>query len=175
MSYEDITKKAEELAEKYNPNNLSPFPYQNILEDRKDLKINLVNLPDGVSGAIDFNSEKSIFNIYVSPNKPQTRQHFTIAHELGHYFLHFEVIKGEKIIIDGEHQLDGENMLFRLDNAVATKIEIEANNFAASLIMPHDLVLSAWKNLENIEECAKIFNVSTAAMSIRLEKLGLLN
>jgi Zn-dependent peptidase ImmA (M78 family) len=40
--------------------------------------------------------------------------------------------------------------------------------------MPKDLVISAWSTLKNIEECAKIFNVSVSAMSIRLERLGLI-
>lgn len=174
MSYDEINKLAEEIASQYNPDNISPFPYQNIQDAKDDLKIYVVDLPEGVSGVTAYDKENKLFNIYICRTKPQTRQHFTIAHELGHYFLHGDVIQQEELHIDGEGQLDGENMLFRLDNAIATRIETEANNFAASLIMPKNLVIKAWNTLKSIEECAKVFNVSTAAMSIRLERLKLL-
>ena len=69
---------------------------------------------------------------------------------------------------------ESNGMMFRSDNAPTTEMEIEANRFAASLIMPEKWVLKAWSELENVVECAKVFNVSVSAMSIRLERLGLL-
>lgn len=66
-------------------------------------------------------------------------------------------------------------MLYRRDEAVSTKLETEANNFAASLIMPAELVKRAWEKLRDVEDCAQVFNVSVEAMSIRLSRFGLVN
>lgn len=170
-----IANLAEELAKKYNPDGLSPFPYEEIEKDKKDLHIFYSEqLSENLSGAIIFDKDDNDFSVIINKNKPETRKNFTIAHELGHYFLHLEIIKEQEIFIDGENSLDSNNILFRLDNAKSSQLEIEANNFAASLLMPADLVTKAWETLKSVEECAKIFNVSVSAMSIRLERMGLL-
>lgn len=169
---QNAQKRAKEIIEKYNPEGLSPFPFEVIEKDRNDLNIVPISLSSDLSGVIEFSEDKNEFTIFVNADKPKTRQYFTIAHELGHYFLHQDIIKKEEIIIDGESSSEN-RALFRLDFYEHTKIETEANNFAASLIMPTDLVKKAWKIFENIEECAKVFNVSASAMSVRLEKLNL--
>ncbi|MCX6790750.1 MAG: ImmA/IrrE family metallo-endopeptidase [Candidatus Gribaldobacteria bacterium] len=127
-----------------------------------------------VSGVIFFDIPKEKFFIFINQDKPLERQHFTTAHEVGHYFLHQDIIKSKTIIIDGDDSLDGSAMLFRSDVDVATNIEREANNFAATLIMPEKFVKKAWEALKSVEECAKVFNVSVSAMAIRLEKLRIL-
>lgn len=167
-------KEAERIISRYNPDKLSPFPYGNIQKDRNDLSIFLVSLPNDISGLIQYNKDNSGFTIFINNEKPKTRQHFTVAHELGHYFLHQEYLKSEKVFIDGEGSLDGNRTLFRLDTAVYNKIETEANSFAASLIMPAELVKDAWISLKDVQACAKIFDVSVSAMSIRLERLNLI-
>jgi Zn-dependent peptidase ImmA (M78 family) len=174
MNKQEICDLAESIARQYNPEGLSPFPYEKITEDKRDLEIYLADTAEGISGATQYLKDEGTFRVLVNKNKPRTRQNFTIAHELGHYFLHQDIIKNEDVLIDGESSLDGSNILFRLDAAETSRIETEANNFAAALIMPTELVRSAWLTLKNIEECANIFNVSVSAISIRLERLGLL-
>ena len=174
MELKECSDLAEKIRTEYNPQNLSPFPYQNIEQDKKDLRILFVELPEGVSGAITYDKESLEFFILINKNKPSTRQNFTIAHELGHYFLHQDIIKTDETIIDGDGTLEG-RALFRLDDAKSTLLEIQANNFAASLIMPKSEVIRAWEELKAIEECAKVFSVSALAMTIRLTKLGLIN
>lgn len=176
LSLADISNNAEEIARTYNPEGFSPFPLEKIQNNNKDLNIFFVNFDDeNVSGVILYKEDK--FHILINKLKPKTRQHFTIAHELGHYFLHKELIKAEETnaIVDGDNFLDGSQILYRMDEATRNKIETEANNFAASLIMPTDLVKKAWDAFESVDECAKVFQVSPLAMSIRLERLGLIN
>lgn len=171
----DLKKIAEEVVAKYNPNGLSPFPYDNIQEDKKDLSIFLVSLPNEVSGLIQFKADNSEFAILINKEKPKTRQHFTVAHELGHYFLHQDFLRAETFFIDGEGTLEGNRSLYRLDSATYNKVETEANNFAAALIMPERLVRNAWESSNgDVRACAKIFEVSVSAMSIRLERLNLI-
>lgn len=172
MDLAEITKRAEEIAKKYNPEGVSPFPFDHIEEDVGNLDIVVVDFQEGISGAISYEKEDSGFTIMVDKNKAKTRQYFTVAHELGHYFLHADVLKNEEVIVDSENAFEWNRILYRLDNSVSTRLEAEANAFAAALIMPADLVKKAWEAFHSIEECAKIFDVSASAMSIRLEKLG---
>lgn len=167
-----IRALAEEYARKYNPGHLAPFPYQNILDEHKDLEIHFAELEDeSTSGATLY--KDGIFTIVVNTAKPERRQNFTLGHELGHYFLHKELLQKEQGILDGDVWVDNPNILYRLDMANNSQIETEANNFAASLLMPADLVKRGWRVTKNVEELADIFQVSTVAMSVRLTKLGL--
>ena len=173
MKITHVRALAEEYATKFKPKNLAPFPYENVTAEHKDLRVYFTSLDDDdVSGAILYKNGQ--YNILVNNNKPLARQHFTLAHELGHYFLHQDVLKGEQAIVDGEDTLDGPRILYRDDDNKTKHLEIEANNFAASLIMPADLVRRAWEATHSIQECARIFSVSAVAMSVRLTKLGLI-
>lgn len=168
-----ITRQAEEAAKRYNPGSIAPFPYENVLAAHEDLEIYFTDLEDvTVSGVTLF--EGGRYTILVNNSKPETRQHFTLGHELGHYFLHKELLRAEKGIVDGDTFLDGPNMLYRQDNVDKTRIELEANTFAASLLMPEDLLRRAWHAFGSIQECARLFRVSVVAMSLRLTKLGLI-
>ncbi len=163
---------AEEYARKYNPNKVAPFPYENVLKAQKDLDVLFAALEDGVSGVTRYQVGK--FDIFINANKSQVHQNFTLGHELGHYFLHQDILKKEDGIIDGEAtQGDIAGALFRLDSASTEQVEREANNFAASLLMPADLITRGWRELKSVEGLARIFMVPVVAMSIRLSQLGL--
>jgi len=178
MTLTHIRALAEEYVTRYNPKRVAPFPYENILSDHPNLRVYFTSLDDDqVSGTILFKDDE--FNILINNNKPQTRQHFTLGHELGHFFLHQQLLQAEQGIIDGDETLDGpniSNILYRSDDEAQKKkrVEIEANNFAASLLMPADLVRQAWQVTQSIEGCARIFQVSAVAMSIRLTHMGLI-
>lgn len=174
-----IEKKAEEIIRDYNPESFMPFPYEKIIQDKKDLKIFMSDdLPENISGIIKFltKDNETAFYILINKTKPINRQYFTIAHEIGHYFLHQNKIKNnENYIVEGENVLENTGVLYRNDEIISTDLELEANAFAASLIMPARLVEKAWNQLENIEKCAKLFKVSAEAMSIRLNKMGFIS
>ena len=170
MKTQRVEKTVNTVLAKYNPQGLTPFPFENIQKDKDDLEIYLVDLDEELSGAIGFNAKSRKFEIFVNRKKPQNRQNFTLAHELGHYFLHQEIIRSEETLIDGE---DTDINLFRVDEGSSTQIEREANEFAADILMPAEFVNRAWEAIGNVEECAALFHVSIAAMSIRLERLGL--
>jgi Zn-dependent peptidase ImmA (M78 family) len=163
---------AEELAAKYNPGRIAPFPYENVLQEHPDLEIHFTDLDDqAVSGVSFCKDGKS--TIIVNADKPAVRQNFTLGHELGHYFLHHDILKAEEGIIDGDGAIDGIKSLYRLAESGDDEIEIAANNFAASLLMPADLVREGWRTVGDVEKLARIFQVSTIAMSVRLTLLGL--
>lgn len=172
MTLDDIAQLGEKHARLYNPGSIAPFPYENVLAKHSDLEIYYADLEDkAVSGVTLY--KDGMFNILVNNTKPEARQHFTQAHELGHYFLHKDVLTSGEGFVDGDAWLDGPNILYRMDGVTKTQHELEANTYAASLIMPVDLVKRAWELTHSVQECAKIFKVSTIAMSVRLTKLGL--
>jgi Zn-dependent peptidase ImmA (M78 family) len=101
---------------------------------------------------------------------PPFRKRFTIAHELGHHFLH--------LVGDG-HFVDGEANLFRLPYddqhgiTAERRREIQANIFAAALLMPEEAVRREWNHVRSVSWLARKFNVSEEAMGIRVGQLGL--
>jgi Zn-dependent peptidase ImmA (M78 family) len=110
--------------------------------------------------------------LLVNQSDPPFRKRFTIAHELGHHFLH--------LLKDGEF-VDGEANLFRQPKSDEKSMtpeqrrEIQANMFAAALLMPEDAVRSGWDRLQSVDRMARKFNVSEEAMGYRLDQLGLLD
>lgn len=115
---------------------------------------------DRISGLIKRDERyggKSGYAIYTNARHPITRRRFTIAHEIGHFYLHRELI-GDGITDDG---------LYR--SRLRGRFESEANRFAANLLMPKKLV---WEfvnqGIDTVEELAEKFEVSKSAMSIRL-------
>lgn len=174
----EAANKGEEIAREYNPDTNVPFPFGEIVRRNEDLELlfndlNNLDIPntndnDDLSGLILYAEQQEKFVIIIDKNKPENRRNFTIAHELGHYFLHKNILKEKNLVVDGD------SILYRLDNGLSNIQESQANYFAASLLMPKERVQKAWDSFDkNIEKCAKLFSVSLAAMSVRVDILGL--
>ncbi|MGL6493539.1 ImmA/IrrE family metallo-endopeptidase [Aeromonas veronii] len=106
----------------------------------------------------------------VNKNHHPNRQRFTIAHELGH-FIHHRSLIGDGI---------NDNKLYRSTNQgkyfnqnITLGHEKEANTFAASLLMPREVVIECRRKGMSIKEMADYFRVSQAAMSYRLQGFGI--
>lgn len=98
------------------------------------------------------------FVVYVSAFTSQMRDNFTIAHELAHFLLHTD------------HQAEGEVAFNRYGNERA---EIEANCFAAELLMPEaEFKRYALENSGDEYLLAAKFGVSVAAARVRKRALG---
>jgi Zn-dependent peptidase ImmA (M78 family) len=121
------------------------------------------DLPAKVSGFI-----KQIENqvsICVNKFDSLNRKRFTIAHELGHYFLHKDKLT------DGI--IDGVNTLNR--DGTVDKIENEANDFAANLLMPEQVFKALWKREDySVTNVAEYFLVSESAIVTRAKFLKLI-
>jgi Zn-dependent peptidase ImmA (M78 family) len=102
------------------------------------------------------------------------RKRFTIAHELGHLLLH----RDEKLHVDEQSPI---GLRTDLSRPATDANEIEANQFAAELLMPQSFLVKDLEDLSNLEadvaidRLAKRYQVSTEAMTIRLSKLGALS
>ena len=104
------------------------------------------------------------FDIVLSTNTSQERDNFTIAHELGHYFLHYLIPQRES----------PDNREFRANRYGSDRTEWEANWFAAALLMPEEQFRSDISTANgNIATVAKNYGVSLIAAKIRAEALGI--
>lgn len=110
------------------------------------------------------------------------RQRFSIAHEVAHWVLHRGDPDAPDLFIDTTKYV----AVYLRDQQSATgekAREIQANMFAAALLMPESLLRGEINNSEYdlldedalCAELAKKFQVSTQALSIRLTALGILN
>ena len=122
---------------------------------------------EGVSGAIA--KRGSAISILVNQADAPFRKRFTIAHELGHHFLH---LKGDGDFVDTEVDFfrDAESPT----DSVHRRAEIEANRFAAALLMPRELLQQEFALDRSVSRLARRFNVSEEAMGYRLGKLALM-
>jgi Zn-dependent peptidase ImmA (M78 family) len=140
----------------------------------------IVESPFGtdVSGALI--RSRGFSGIAVNGSQHPNRKRFTVAHELAHYIMEHK----------GEHDhLDWKFTVLRRDGKSSEGTEtqeMEANFFAASLLMPRiflrrDLELRAGSNgeadlqSEDIQALAKRYLVSETAMTYRLINLGLIS
>ena len=109
--------------------------------------------------------------IYVNATDAPVRKRFTVAHEIGHLCLH--MLDGDVEFIDNA---DSFRTLAPEPGAPWTatrRQEWEANQFAAALLMPADLVRQQVAAIQDLDGLARWFQVSQDAMAIRLHTLGL--
>lgn len=93
--------------------------------------------------------------IFYDDTKIITRQRFSIAHEIGHIFLH----NHKEATVYNREPTPNDN-----------PIESEANIFASRLLAP--LCVLHYLNVQSPEEIAEICRISMAAAHIRMERLN---
>lgn len=107
--------------------------------------------------------------IGINDAQSRVRQRFTLAHELGHFLIH----KEQALWVDS-------HMMFRSDSSAGDPREVEANHFAAELLMPRRWLERVRVPQDErkadvfIHGLARQFDVSVPAMSIRLLNLQLI-
>lgn len=130
-------------------------------------------LEDEVSGSLVINQGRATIVVNTSHNK--NRRRFTIAHEIGHYILHG---KSAQVFIDSAKVFNRDPI-----SAQGTQTqEIDANAFAAELLMPESELLqdvgtssiNPFVDQDRIDHLATRYRVSVEALLIRLTKLGLI-
>lgn len=137
----------------------------------KENGINLVfeDMDDSDSGLLLVKNGKA--TIAINDSHHPNRQRFTAAHECGHFFLHRQ--GDEQLFVDQSFARDA------TASAGTKGMEIEANRFAAQLLMPEDMVKEAVANQSlsdlDIALLALRFEVSEQAMTLRLVNLKLIS
>lgn len=102
------------------------------------------------------------FTVHIPMLTSHRRDRFTIAHELGHYFLHYLY---PRTSVPQAFARGGRDLA-----------ETQANYFAAALLMPSARFTRAWRASGGDEwVVADRFGVSASAASVRAQSLGIAN
>lgn len=131
------------------------------IAENHNIDVYIQQLPKDVSGAIRYNKEKDKFQILLQKTDLNNRRRFTLAHELGHFFLDNEILRSDELHID---------YLYR--TAFSNEKDIEY--FAGALLMDKGLLERLFSLNPSIKELAQTFDVSESAMTVRLSILGLI-
>lgn len=127
----------------------------------KRLGVNeLIDNDEKIHGSLEVINEKE-FYITIPDFVSSTRNRFTIAHELGHYFLHYifnEEMKGKVMVAQRSGSSD---------------VEVEANAFAAAFLMPKKAVEDEFSSHKSASWVSFVFNTSLEAAEYRLKYLSL--
>lgn len=172
ISLQAVEARANSLLERYEITQ-APVPVERIA-NLLGASVHYSPFGDGLSGMIYIRGNRTIIgvNSYHHPN----RQRFTIAHEIAHFELHQELIVNE-VHVDKRFRVlmrDG-------SSASGTELmEIEANRFAAELLMPSSLLSDMLKKRgfdidddRPLELLARKFRVSKLALQFRIRNLRL--
>jgi Zn-dependent peptidase ImmA (M78 family) len=166
MAKRRITQLAEGLLARTGVTDL-PVPVETIAREVGAV-IRRGPLPSDLSGFLLQDHGRTI--IAVNSRQAKQRQRFTIAHEIGHLLLH-----------NFQSHVDRGFEIYRRDqrsSRAEVAAEIEANQFAADLLMPKrliDAIVPKFVDLLNerqIKAIAERFGVSAQALTFRLTNLG---
>jgi Zn-dependent peptidase ImmA (M78 family) len=164
MNRAQIDRFTMELLEKSSISR-PPVPVEKVAE-AEGFRIIRESLESNLSGF--YVMQMGVPTIGVNVVHAPVRQRFTIAHELGHALMHAD-----------EHY-DREFRRDPMSSSAVDPDEIDANAFAASLLMPADWVREEWAEATDLLDdewlvrTARQFGVSTQSLMYRLENLKLL-
>jgi len=133
-------------------------------------------LPSGISGHLK--RENGGYEIASSKKEHYFRQRFTLAHELGHYVLHRNLVDKSGGVDDNtKYRSTQDGDIY--NTHIELKHESQANSFAATVLLPSELLV---KDVEStleegrqpsLTDLYKKYQTSPSAMRWRLKRLGL--
>ena len=144
----------------------APVPVEAIARNA-GVTVQFIPMDDEMSGMafIKGAARVAVVNAVHHPN----RQRFTLAHELAHHVLH-QAYLTEKVHVDTAVLRRNQRSSLGADVK-----EVQANAFAAELLMPRSLLRKYGRIDINdeiaVQTVANQFKVSVTAMAIRLESL----
>ncbi len=145
-----------------------PFSFQKFFQQFPEYKIIPAHLPKGIDGEILKRGKEKIIRYRIGSRERTIR--FTLAHEIGHSFLHRE--KEHRCYISREFRI----YYPRQKNLT----ELEADFFAIELLAPLPMLDKLAPDLSNIserefnhlsKEMAERFGINTLTMRARLKDL----
>ncbi|MDR2251447.1 MAG: ImmA/IrrE family metallo-endopeptidase [Endomicrobium sp.] len=114
-------------------------------------------LDSEISGILRKENDK--WTVYVNNKHPETRQRFTIAHEIAHFCLH----RYTKTLF--------EDVMFFRGTSISPE-EYEANKFAGEILMPENIFREQIRQgNRKISDLAEFFGVSALALRVRAKAL----
>lgn len=191
ISYEATEEAASKFLSEYNSKRTIPVPIERIVE--LNLEISMVPIKGLLSSkGIDAFLSRNFEDMYIDEDhymSQTNRSRFTLAHEIGHYVLHKDVVASVKTLDSWRSFILGEET----GRAI---YEVHSDNFAGCLLMPRPEIEKEYKNQREMaatrfekagvdepdqktlisfiaNEVARKFDVSAKAAEIRLSKIFL--
>ena len=166
MIKEKEKKIIDQLIKDYNSNQeINDQIPVNILEKIKEQNIELnelcYDLHDEVLGEIK--KENGKYKINIQGYDFNYRRRFTMAHELGHYKLHKDLLDDEGL----DDGLSYETM-YRKNAKISSNQETQANKYAIDMLVPKELIISIVKELNKIKEIPGIIDENGQANNLNL-------
>jgi Zn-dependent peptidase ImmA (M78 family) len=174
LAYKRIETLANELIAKSEISH-PPVPVDKIIEGY-NITIKEFDFEDDISGVLVIAEDGA--TIGVNPKDNNTRMRFALAHELGHFLLHKDT---SEVFIDKDFIVKWRNVESNSNYTVEeVNQEMEANAFAAALLMPKNLIEQemAMQDMvqlgENalLEQLATRFVVSVPAIAFRITNIN---
>ena len=189
ISYEEIERAANTFLSTYNPSRKVPVPIEEIVEIK--LEISIVPKMGMLSQhGIDAFLSSDLSELYIDHDhymSQTNRSRFTLAHEIGHYVLHKDIIRSVSTLKEWQDYLLGPGT----GRAI---LEVQSDNFSGCLLMPQPEIIEEFHVQETIaiekfkaasipkpddktlvsfiaNKIALQFNVSQKAAEIRLLKV----
>jgi len=134
LSYEDINKLAEDFLREHNRNEILPVDIEAIAEF--DLGLNIFPFPNlqetfDIEGFISGDLEVIYVDEFIYYQRP-TRYRFTLAHEIGHYVFHSDLIAS----FHPQSVADWGKFILATDGETYDWLEWQAYSFAAAVLVP---------------------------------------
>jgi Zn-dependent peptidase ImmA (M78 family) len=147
-----------------------PVPVDAIAQ-QKGIALRYMPLDESLSGMIFM--QNGVPTVVVNSLHHANRRRFTVAHELGHFEFHMAAI-GSDVHVDKRFLARDANSSTGFDMK-----EIEANRFAAELLVPRAMLIEELRGRtvdleaddELLGELAEAFGVSRQMMAIRVGEL----
>ena len=192
LTYDDVSKHAEEFLDEFHKDRSIPTPIEEIVEF--DFEMEVIPIPGlrdelGVDAFLASDLSSISVDEHVMMHV-KVRYRFSLAHELGHHWIHDDLYQAVEI----NSVADGRKVLEEIEDQYFF-FEYQANSFAGLILVPPEALKARFtRRLEEakasgakhgdilrhplrqrfIEGLAGEFEVSEQTMTIRLEKDGLL-
>lgn len=177
---------AQKFLEKNHPSFKLPIPIEEIAESKLNIEIipvKRLKLDYDVDGCLVSSLSRIFidFDLYMDQ---ENRTRFTLAHEIGHLILHYEIFQELKIKTESDLYKLTEN----INNEDYKWLEYQAYSFAGHVLVPSTLLVSEIKTRLTIKSQGEVsaedlypifpeliekFNVSGEVLLRRLQKVGL--
>ena len=181
-----IGEIAQKFLEKNHPTFKLPIPIEEIAESKLDIEIipvKRLKKDYDVDGCLVSSLSRIFidFDLYMDQ---ENRTRFTLAHEIGHLILHYEIFQELKIKTESDLYKLTEN----INNEDYKWLEYQAYSFAGHVLVPSTLLVSEIKTRLTIKSQGEVsaedlypifpeliekFNVSGEVLLRRLQKVGL--
>jgi Zn-dependent peptidase ImmA (M78 family) len=154
---------------------------EKIRKNNIELNKYCLDLKDDILGEIK--KEEGKFKINIQARDHYYRKRFTMGHELAHFIKHKELI-GDGVD-DGKVGNKLYRTMYRKNDKITPKEEVEANRYSAELLIPNELANFIYENffkdikkedsmdidINFLEFLSKKFQVSAAVVSFRIKNL----